>query len=94
VGATYDRGTVAVVNSGRGTSGSQFFLVYRDSPLPPQYTPFGRISDPGLAVLDAVAAAGASPPDAEGVTAPATPVQLLDVVLVEAPAQPSALPSQ
>lgn len=94
VEATYDRGTVAAVNSGRGTSGSQFLLVYDDSPLPPQYTPFGRVSDAGLEVLDAVAAAGASPPDANGNTAPVTPVQVLDVLLVERPAQPPARPSQ
>lgn len=94
VEATYDRGTVAVVNSGPGTSGSQFFLVYDDSPLPAQYTPFGEISEEGLAVLDAVTAAGATPPDANGNTAPVTPVQLLDVLLVGPEAQASSTPSQ
>jgi len=56
-GATYPRGTVAMANAGPGTNGSQFFLVYGDSTLPAQYTPFGRITS-GLEVLDEVAEAG------------------------------------
>lgn len=55
---TYPRGTVAMANAGPGTNGSQFFLVYKDSMLPPQYTVFGRIQDDGLATLDKIAAAG------------------------------------
>lgn len=69
-GASYPRGTVAMANAGPGTNGSQFFLVYRDSQLPPAYTPFGRITG-GLEVLDAVAAAGSTPP---GDGTPTTPV--------------------
>jgi peptidyl-prolyl cis-trans isomerase B (cyclophilin B) len=56
----YPRGTVAMANAGPGTNGSQFFLVYKDSPLPPNYTPFGRITS-GLALLDAVAKGGSTP---------------------------------
>lgn len=60
-GATYPAGTVAMANTGQPhTGGSQFFLVYRNSTLPPQYTPFARIVS-GLAVLDRIAAAGATP---------------------------------
>ncbi len=55
---TYPRGTVAMANAGPGTNGSQFFLVYKDSMLPPQYTVFGKIQDDGLATLDKIAAAG------------------------------------
>jgi peptidyl-prolyl cis-trans isomerase B (cyclophilin B) len=77
-GATYDRGTVAMANAGPGTNGSQFFLVYGDSPLPPAYTPFGTITS-GLEVLDEVAAAGSNPP-ADG--APVLPISL-ETVTVE-----------
>ncbi|OLB76634.1 MAG: hypothetical protein AUI14_18095 [Actinobacteria bacterium 13_2_20CM_2_71_6] len=54
---TYPRGTVALANSGKDTNGSQFFIVYRDSPIPPSYTPFGVVTK-GLSVLDKVARAG------------------------------------
>ncbi|MFI5508829.1 peptidylprolyl isomerase [Mycobacterium sp. NPDC051804] len=54
----YPRGTLAMANSGLGTNGSQFYLVYRDSMLPPTYTVFGTIDQTGLATLDKIAAAG------------------------------------
>lgn len=54
----YPRGTLAMANAGAGTNGSQFFLVYADSQLPPSYTVFGSIGSAGLAVLDKVAAGG------------------------------------
>ena len=56
-GATYPAGTVAMANSGPGTNGSQFFLVYKTSPLPPDYTPFGRIVA-GINTLQAIAKSG------------------------------------
>ncbi|MEU9074809.1 peptidylprolyl isomerase [Kitasatospora sp. NPDC004745] len=56
-GATYPAGTVAMANSGPGTNGSQFFLVYKDTQLPPNYTPFGKITG-GLDVVQKIAAAG------------------------------------
>ncbi len=59
-GATYPKGTVAMANAGPGTNGSQFFLVYKDTQLPPSYTPFGTITK-GLALLDKVAKAGSTP---------------------------------
>ncbi|QMU80213.1 peptidylprolyl isomerase [Streptacidiphilus sp. PB12-B1b] len=58
---TYPAGTVAMANSGPNTNGSQFFLVYKDSPLPPSYTPFGTITG-GMNVLDAIAAQGTDSP--------------------------------
>ena len=57
-GAGYPRGTLAMANAGPNSNGSQFFLVYRDSPIDPNYPVFGRVTG-GLEVLDAVGAAGA-----------------------------------
>ena len=62
---TYPRGTVAMANSGPNTNGSQFFLVYQNSPLPPNYTVWGKITD-GLSVLDRVASAGVEGGGADG----------------------------
>lgn len=56
---TYPAGTVAMANTGQKDSGgSQFFLVYEDSQLPPSYTPFGTVSDAGMKVLKKIADAG------------------------------------
>lgn len=55
---TYPAGTVAMANSGPNTGGSQFFLVYKDSPLQPNYTPFGTLSADGMKVLTKIAGAG------------------------------------
>ena len=54
----YPTGTVAMANAGPGTNGSQFFLVYEDSPLPPAYTVFGTMSPSGLKVVKDVGFAG------------------------------------
>ncbi len=54
----YPRGTLAMANGGPGTNGSQFFMVYRDSQLPPAYTVFGTIDATGLATLDKIAKGG------------------------------------
>ncbi len=62
---TYPRGTVAMANSGPDSNGSQFFLVYRNSPLPPNYTVWGQITE-GLSVLDRVAAAGVEGGSSDG----------------------------
>ncbi|GAB2747990.1 peptidylprolyl isomerase [Streptomyces bullii] len=57
----YPAGTVAMANTGQKNSGgSQFFLVYQDSQLPPSYTPFGTVSEAGMKVLKKIAAAGES----------------------------------
>ncbi|MET3806409.1 peptidyl-prolyl cis-trans isomerase B (cyclophilin B) [Nakamurella sp. UYEF19] len=55
---TYPKGTIAMANSGQNTNGSQFFIVYKDSTLSPNYTVFGKVSDAGMAVVEAIAAQG------------------------------------
>ncbi len=57
----YPRGVLAMANAGPDTNGSQFFLVYADSILRPNYTVFGWIDDDGLAALDEIAAGGIAP---------------------------------
>jgi len=56
---TYPAGTVAMANSGGATNGSQFFLVFKNTTLGPNYTPFGTITS-GLNILQNVAKAGTS----------------------------------
>ncbi|MGW5519593.1 peptidylprolyl isomerase [Nocardia africana] len=69
----YKRGVVAMANSGPDTNGSQFFLVYGDSQLPPQYTIFGTVDEAGLKTLDAIAKDGVEDPST-GDGAPKQPV--------------------
>ncbi|MFF8787869.1 peptidylprolyl isomerase [Streptomyces sp. NPDC015125] len=65
-GGVYPAGTVAMANrydgaseKSRNSGGSQFFLVYQDSKLPPNYTPFGTITG-GMDVLRKIAKAGST----------------------------------
>jgi peptidyl-prolyl cis-trans isomerase B (cyclophilin B) len=77
--ALYPRGTLAMANAGPGTNGSQFFMVYKDSQLPPQYTVFGTIQPDGLAVLDKIAKAGVTGGGDDG--APVSEVTIKSVLL-------------
>jgi cyclophilin family peptidyl-prolyl cis-trans isomerase len=52
----YDRGTVAMANSGPNTNGSQFFICHKDAGLPNAYTIFGKVTD-GMDIVDAIATA-------------------------------------
>ncbi len=78
-GASYPRGTVAMANAGPGTNGSQFFLVIKDSRLPPSYTPFGTIDKAGLTVLDTILDGGIADGTPDG--APAKKVYLDKVAI-------------
>jgi peptidyl-prolyl cis-trans isomerase B (cyclophilin B) len=77
--AMYPRGTLAMANAGPGTNGSQFFLVYKDSKLPPNYTVFGTIDQTGLATLDKIAAAGTADGSQDG--KPKNDVQVKSILL-------------
>ena len=63
---TYGRGLLAMANAGPGTNGSQFFMIYGDAQLPPNYTVFGSIGPEGLATLDEVAKGGESTGSGDG----------------------------
>ena len=75
----YPRGSLAMANAGSDTNGSQFFLVYKDSKLPPNYTVFGTIDGTGLATLDKIATAGVAGGGEDG--KPATEVKVKSVLL-------------
>ncbi|WP_448623726.1 peptidylprolyl isomerase [Geodermatophilus sp. URMC 64] len=68
----YPRGTVAMANSGQGFDGSQFFLVWGQAQLTPDYT----VDDAGLAVLDQIAANGNDGANGPDDGAPGEPVTI------------------
>ena len=73
----YPRGTLAMANAGPGTNGSQFFLVYKDSKLPPNYTVFGTIDETGLATLDKIGAPGTADGGEDGKPKPDVKIKSL-----------------
>jgi len=55
---SYPAGTLAMARSqDPGSNGSQFFIVYKDTELPPDYTIFGKVTK-GLDVVENIAKAG------------------------------------
>jgi peptidyl-prolyl cis-trans isomerase B (cyclophilin B) len=72
---TYGPGVLAMANRGPSTNGSQFFIVYDDSPLPPDYTVFGTVDEGSLKAVTDLAAEGTVPGQG-GMTAPAEKVTI------------------
>ncbi len=50
---SYERGTMAMANSGPNTNGSQFFIMHQNYGLPHNYTIFGKVTD-GIEIVDAI----------------------------------------
>ncbi len=73
----YTKGVLAMANSGPNTNGSQFFIVYKDTQLAPNYTIFGTVTK-GLDVVENVAKGGTSSGD-DG--KPKTPISLKTVTV-------------
>jgi peptidyl-prolyl cis-trans isomerase B (cyclophilin B) len=84
----YPEGAVALAKTQQpGTSGSQFFIVYKDSDLPADYTVLGKITE-GLDIVKKVAEAGITPdPNSQSPNdgAPKTEVKITSLT-VAAPA--------
>ncbi len=77
---TYPAGTLAMANAGPGTNGSQFFIVYADSQLPPNYTVFGHVDAAGIKVVAAIGAGGQDGSYPDGSGKPNLPAQIKGVV--------------
>jgi peptidyl-prolyl cis-trans isomerase B (cyclophilin B) len=57
VESNYPAGVVAMANSGANTNGSQFFIVYENTSMRPDYTIWGKVTK-GLEIVKAIAKAG------------------------------------
>jgi peptidyl-prolyl cis-trans isomerase B (cyclophilin B) len=78
-GTTYPAGAVAMANSGDpDTGGSQFFICYSDTDLPPTYTVFGHVRS-GLGTIKAIAARGNDGSNPAGGGHPTVPVTIKTV---------------
>jgi cyclophilin family peptidyl-prolyl cis-trans isomerase len=77
----YLRGTLAMANAGPNTNGSQFFIVQKDYPLPPNYTIFGMLTD-GFDVLDKIATTPTGPGKG-GPDTPRTPITINSITISE-----------
>jgi peptidyl-prolyl cis-trans isomerase B (cyclophilin B) len=80
-GATYPAGTLAMANAGPNTNGSQFFFTWKNTTLPPDYTPFGTVTS-GLNILQKIAAAGDDQQNGPGDGYPNLFTQFLDVLVI------------
>ncbi len=78
---SYPAGTLAMANAGPNTNGSQFFIVYGETPLPPSYTVFGTVDDATIEAIDKVAADGTDNANGQGDGAPVTPVDIESVTV-------------
>jgi peptidyl-prolyl cis-trans isomerase B (cyclophilin B) len=77
----YARGVLAMANAGPDTNGSQFFLVFADSRLRPNYTIFGTVDRTGLKTLDRVAAGGTVVSDDNQDNLDGPPVRKTDILI-------------
>lgn len=81
----YPKGSVAMAEPPGGEAGSQFFLVYRDTTLPPDYTLVGRVTS-GLDIVEAIAKDGVDPGSpTPGDGPPATPLTITAARVQENP---------
>ncbi len=63
---TYGAGTLAMANAGPDTNGSQFFVVYADSELPPSYAVFGHLDEASTELVAGIAKKGTKDGGSDG----------------------------
>jgi peptidyl-prolyl cis-trans isomerase B (cyclophilin B) len=84
----YSFGALAMAKSAAPNSaGSQFFMIYGDTTLPPEYTLFGQLVE-GSEVLAAIGAIPTQAPDDPTNETPSATVVLESVTIEETPGEP------
>lgn len=78
----YERGTLAMANSGPNTNGCQFFIMHQDYDLPKNYTIFGKLAK-GEEVLDKIANTPVSANMAGEMSSPASQVKIISIEITE-----------
>lgn len=78
----YNRGTVAMANSGPDTNGSQFFIMHKDYALQKNYVIFGHVVK-GMEAVDAIAEAPVSASASGENSQPVNPVKIKSVDIIE-----------
>jgi cyclophilin family peptidyl-prolyl cis-trans isomerase len=94
----YNRGTVAMANSGPNTNGSQFFIMHQSNQLPKNYVIFGKVAS-GMETVDKIATASVSASVTGEMSVPVKPVKVISVEIVEISKEtskptPAVIPSQ
>jgi peptidyl-prolyl cis-trans isomerase B (cyclophilin B) len=91
-GIKYPRGMVAMANSGPGTNGSQFFMMFKDSDFEASYTPFAHILA-GIEVIEKVVAGGptTNPSNPNAQDYPKTKITITKVTI--SPTRPAGVPT-
>ena len=78
---SYPAGTLAMANAGPNTNGSQFFIVYDDTQLPPSYTVFGTVDAASIKLVQDVAKEGTDNSNGPGDGAPKQAVDIESVTV-------------
>lgn len=78
----YEKGIVAMANSGPNTNGSQFFIMHADYPLPKDYVIFGKVTE-GIEVIDKIAESPVTQNSMGEMSKPKNPVSIISVEIIE-----------
>jgi cyclophilin family peptidyl-prolyl cis-trans isomerase len=78
----YERGAVAMANSGPNTNGSQFFIIHKDYPLQKNYVIFGHVVN-GMEVIDKIAEMQVEKNSFGEISKPVNPVIVKSVEITE-----------